>query len=289
MKGWISSLMVFMVALPMFSSCKAISSLFDDDRKVIAKVGQHKLSQSDIATLVPQGTSREDSMKIVMQYINSWASDLVYADIAEAQLSKQEKDVSKEVEEYRKALLKYRYEQRYVNERLDTSVTAEELQAYYDSHKQKFVAGVPLVKAHFMRISADSPNIELIKKNIASDNLDDMAYVDSLAYASADRYTDYGGKWISVQELAGDFGQEDYTKLLSKMRNSFIQVRDTDYDKLDIAYISDYIEAGGYLPLEYCEAEIRGILIGIRRHALVTALEQDLLEDARAKGKFVIY
>ena len=289
MKGWISSLMVFMVALPMFSSCKAISSLFDDDRKVIAKVGQHKLSQSDIAALVPQGTSREDSMKIVMQYINSWASDLVYADIAEAQLSKQEKDVSKEVEEYRKALLKYRYEQRYVNERLDTSVTAEELQAYYDSHKQKFVAGVPLVKAHFMRISADSPNIELIKKNIASDNLDDMAYVDSLAYASADRYTDYGGKWISFQELAGDFGQEDYTKLLSKMRNSFIQVRDTDYDKLDIAYISDYIEAGGYLPLEYCEAEIRGILIGIRRHALVTALEQDLLEDARAKGKFVIY
>lgn len=281
--------MVFMVALPMFSSCKAISSLFDDDRKVIAKVGQHKLSQSDIATLVPQGTSREDSMKIVMQYINSWASDLVYADIAEAQLSKQEKDVSREVEEYRKALLKYRYEQRYVNERLDTSVTVEELQAYYDSHKQKFVAGAPLVKAHFMRISADSPNIELIKKNIASDNLDDMAYVDSLAYASADRYTDYGGKWISIQELAGDFGQEDYTKLLSKMRNSFIQVRDTDYDKLDIAYISDYIEAGGYLPLEYCEAEIRGILIGIRRHALVTALEQDLLEDARAKGKFVIY
>lgn len=289
MKGWILSLTVLMVALPVFSSCKAISSLFDDDRKVVAKVGQHKLSHSDIAALVPKGTSHEDSMKIVMQYINSWASDLVYADIAEAQLSKKEKDVSREVEEYRKALLKYRYEQRYVNERLDTSVTREELQEYYDSHKQKFVADMPLVKAHFMRISADSPSIEPIKKNITSDNIDDMAYVDSLAYSSADRYTDYGGKWISMKTLARDFGQEDWSGLLSKMRNSFIQVRDTDYDKLDIAYISDFVRAGDPLPLEYCEAEIRGILIGIRRHELVTGLEQDLLEDARAKGKFVIY
>ena len=79
--------MILIVALPVFSSCEAISSLFDNDRKAIAKVGSHKLSQSDISTLVPPGTSHEDSMKIVMQYINSWASDLVFADIAEAQLS----------------------------------------------------------------------------------------------------------------------------------------------------------------------------------------------------------
>ena len=92
-----------------------------------------------------------------------------------------------------------------------------------------------------------------------------------------------------MKALARDFGQEDWSGLLSKMRNSFIQVRDTDYDKLDIAYISDFVRAGDPLPLEYCEAEIRGILIGIRRHELVTGLEQDLLEDARAKGKFVIY
>ncbi len=288
MKTWISSFLVVIFALPMISSCKAFSSLFDDDNKVIAKVGQHKLSRSEVESLVPPGTSHEDSLKLVMQYINSWASDLVYADIAEAQLSKQEKDVSRELEEYRKALLKYRYEQRYVNERLDTNVSLSEIAAYYDTHKQKFIAEVPMVKARFMRISADSPNVELIKKNMPSDNVEDMVYVDSLAYSSADRYTDYGGRWVSIVELAGDFGT-DYPSLMARMRNSFIQVKDPDYDKLDIAYISDMVEEGDPLPLEYCEAEIRGILIGIRRHQLVTDLEQDLLEDAREKGKFVIY
>ena len=287
MRGLFPSALILTIVLPAFLSCKAISSAFDNDRAV-AKVGQHKLTHGEVASLVPKGTSPEDSMRLVMQYINSWASDLVYADIAEAKLSKQEKDVSRELEEYRKALLKYRYEQRYVNERLDTSITDDELQEYYDSHAQDFIASVPVVKARFMRISADSPAIEIFRKKIVSDNLADMVYADSLAYSAADKFTDYGGKWIPAPDLARDFGK-DCESLMSMMKNSFIEIRDRDYDKLDIAYVSDYVRAGEPLPLEYCAPDIKEILIGIRRHRLVTELEQDLLDDARKKGKFVIY
>lgn len=287
MRSWIPSALAVVIALPSVMSCKAVSSIIDDG-KVIAKVGRHKLVRNEVATLVPPGTSPEDSMRLVMQYINSWASDLVFADIAESQLSKQEKDVSMELEEYRKALLKYRYEQRYVNERLDTAVSGAEVEAYYDAHKQDFIAEVPVVKARFMRISADSPHIETIKKKMASDDIDDIVEADSLASSSADKYTAYGDRWVPITEVARDFGK-DYESLLSLMRNSFIQVRDTDYDKVNVAYIQDFIDAGNPFPVEYCESEIKGILVGIRRHRLVTSLEQDLLEDAREKGKFVIY
>ena len=287
MRSRTSVIICILFALPMFMSCKAISSHFDNGR-AIAKVGQHKLTHSDVAKLVPPGTSPEDSMRLVMQYINSWASDLVYADVAEAQLSKQEKDVTKELEEYRKALLKYRYEQRYVNERLDTNVTAGEIEAYYDSHKQDFTARIPVVKAKFMRISADSPNIETIKKKMFSENIADIVYADSLAYTFADKFTGYGDKWIEITVLAKDFGK-DYETLLPQMKNSFIQIRDTDYGKVNIAYIQDFANTGDVLPLDYCRQEIKGILIGIRRHKLVSGLEQDLLEDARENGKFVIY
>ncbi len=278
---------IALVALPMLVSCKAISSVFDKD-PVIARVGNHTLGKSVVASLVPPGTSPEDSMKLVMQYINSWASDLVYADIAEEKLSKQEKDVTYELEEYRKALLKYRYEQRYVNERLDTVVTPSEVEEYYDSHRQDFVADFPVVKAWFMRISADSPDIGTIKRNLSSGDIDDMAYADSLASSAADKYTDYGGRWVSIVELARDFGK-DYGSLLPSMRGSFIEERDRLYGKVNVAFVPDIINAGEVLPLEYCEADIKAILVGIRRHRLVTALEQDLLEDAREKGKFVIY
>ena len=66
-------------------------------------------------------------------------------------------------------------------------------------------------------------------------------------------------------------------------------ILDRVYGKVNVAFVPDIINAGEVLPLEYCEADIKAILVGIRRHRLVTALEQDLLEDAREKGKFVIY
>ena len=59
--------------------------------------------------------------------------------------------------------------------------------------------------------------------------------------------------------------------------------------RVNIAYVSDMINAGEALPIEYCEADIKSILVGVRRHRLVSTLEQDLLEDAREKGRFVIY
>ena len=236
---------------------------------------------------VPDGTTPEDSVRIVMQYINLWASDQLFSDIAEAQLSKQEKDVTKELEDYRKALLRYRYEQRYINERLDTSLTKEEITEYYDSHTENFIATVPVVKACFMRISADSPNKELIKRKMSSSREEDIMEADSLAYSSADKYTDYGSKWIDMVTLARDFGT-DYGSLLSVMRNSFIETSD-GYGKVNVAYISAYVSAGDVLPMEYCEEEIRDILIGTRKHKLVMDLERDLIEDARDKGNFIIY
>lgn len=287
MKAWVSSVAAFAVALPMFMSCKAISSLFEKD-PVVAKVGRHTLTRSEVAVLVPKGTSPEDSMKLVLQYVNSWASDLVFADMAESKLSKQEKDVTDELEEYRKALLKYRYEQRYVNERLDTIVSPKEVENYYDSHKQDFIATVPVARARFMRISADSPDIEAIKRALSSGDVEDIDYADSLASVSADRYTDYGGNWVSIDEIAADFGM-DRESLLRMMRNSFIEVRDKVYDKVNVAYIPYMVDVGEVLPIEYCEADIKSILIGVRRHRLVSTLEQDLLEDAREKGRFVIY
>ena len=87
-------------------------------------------------------------------------------------------------------------------------------------------------------------------------------------------------------ELAKDF-DTDYGSLLSSMRNSFIETTDA-YGKVNVAYISEYVKAGDVLPMEYCENEIREILIGTRKHKLVTDLERDLMEDARDKGKLVI-
>ena len=275
-----------MIVLPALSSCKAISSFFTGD-EVVAEVSGEKLYRSDLEKILPKGLAPEDSTRLAMQYIATWASDLVYINIAEEQLSKSEKDVTKELEDYRKSLLKYRYEQLYVNERLDTAVTEEQIREYYDTHQDKFVLSRPLVKARYLSIFSDSPAKEQIRKRMSSSDIDVLVEADSLAYSAAHKYTGWNDGWIDVSVLAREYGM-DYDSMLALKKGNWIEYEGED-GLSRISYISDMVQDGELAPIEYESQNIKDMIISTRKQKLILTLEQDLLKDARDNGNFVIY
>ena len=274
------------IVLPALSSCRAISS-FLRGGEVVAEVSGEKLYRSDLDAVIPKGISQEDSTYLARQYINTWASEMVYLGIAEQQLSKTEKDVTKELEDYRKSLLKYRYEQLYVNERLDTAVSDDLVEEYYNAHQEKFVLGRPLVKARFLSISDESPAKDQIRKRMSSGEVEDLIEADSLAYSSALKFTTWSDEWVDVTVLAREF-QLDYETLLGQVKNKWIEKVDT-LGVARLAYIPEIIRKGEVAPLEYSAPAIKDIIISSRKQTLISTLEQDLLKDARENGQFVIY
>ncbi|MCF0175733.1 MAG: hypothetical protein HUJ94_02735, partial [Bacteroidales bacterium] len=144
-------------------SCRMVSEFLHDE-DVVASVGTYNLYRSELNSVIPSGLPQEDSIRLAVQYINNWASGRVFLDMAQKQLSKDELDVSKELDDYRTSLLKYRYEQHFVSERLDTHVTSTQMKEYFDSHKEIFRLRTPIVKARFMRISPESPEFESMRK-----------------------------------------------------------------------------------------------------------------------------
>ena len=278
--------LIISVVLPIFSSCRAISSFLAND-EVVAQVGQEKLYRGDIDKVIPRGLEQEDSVRMAHQYINSWASDRVFLKIAEQQLSKAEKDVTHELEDYRKSLLKYRYEQLYVNERLDTSVTRENIEEYYLAHADNFILERPILKARFLNIAADSPNLKPIRKKMASTEAADVMEADSLSFSSAIKFTTWSDKWIDATVLAREYVM-DYSDMLSRMNRGWIETTDTTgYTRL--AYITQIMQKGMTAPLEFCEDKIRDIIISSRKQNLIMNLEQDLLKDALENGQYIIY
>ena len=275
-----------LIVLPALSSCRAISS-FLRGGEVVAEVSGEKLYRSDLDAVIPKGISQEDSTYLARQYINTWASEMVYLGIAEQQLSKTEKDVTKELEDYRKSLLKYRYEQLYVNERLDTAVSDDLVEEYYNAHQEKFVLGRPLVKARFLSISDESPAKDQIRKRMSSGEVEDLIEADSLAYSSALKFTTWSDEWVDVTVLAREF-QLDYETLLGQVKNKWIEKVDT-LGVARLAYIPEIIRKGEVAPLEYSAPAIKDIIISSRKQTLISTLEQDLLKDARENGQFVIY
>lgn len=266
-------------------SCEWVDKVITGE--TVASVGKVRLSRAELNKALPSGLLPEDSVRLAHQYINAWASELVFLQVAENQLSKEELDVTAELEEYRKSLLKYRYEQRYVNERLDTIFTQEQIREYYEAHQERFLLRVPVVKANFLCISPDSPYIDEFRENMAGDDAQRMQYTDSVAFASAIRYETFGGRWLNLNDLALEFGI-DYSELLTYRKGNWIEY-EGGTGLLHLAYLKEFEAAGKTAPLEYATPLIKDILLSIRKKELVSTLEDKLMEDARENGIFVQY
>ena len=267
------------------SFSEATAELFRGE--VVARAGEHKLHRSELEKFIPAGVSPEDSANLAARYINAWAEDLLMVDMAEAQLSSAEKDVSKELEQYRRSLLKYRYEQLYINQRLDTLVTDAEIEQYYADNAKKFTLERPVIKARLLIIPADSRQLKTIRKYMSSEDDTEVTEAEQLAFTAAIKYADMSDTWMDAITLGQELGV-DYKALLAAIKNNFAELKD-DAGNLHIAFITEMVADSKTAPLDYCRERIRDLILSARRHNLQLSLEQNLLEDARNNNTFVIY
>lgn len=273
-------------------SCKMVGQIQETATElfrgeVVAKVGDHKLFRSQLDSYIPAGVSASDSAALARQYINAWAEDLLLLDMAEEQLSEADKDVSAELERYRQTLLKYRYEQLYVDQRLDTLITDEEIARYYNENPGRFKLDRPVVKARYMIIPADTRSLKALRKRMSSDDDAELAMLDSLARPVALKYVDASDNWMDIITLAQELGT-DYRSLLGALKHQEAELPD-DAGNLRIAYIVEMVPEGKTAPLEYCTQRVRDLILSARKHQVEVELEQNLLDDALRNNKFVIY
>lgn len=274
----------FLLLTPL--SCDVASSLVHDDQPV-AKVGREKLYRSEVESMIPDMISPEDSAGIAEKYIRLWAMDRLYMKVAEEQLSKSEIDVSDELESYRRSLVRYRYEQRYLNDRLDTLITDAQIREYYLANQEDFELSRPLLKLRFVDVMKDSPDKDEILRLMSSDEYDELELADSLAGKSALRYFDNSDSWMDAGELSRYFGVT-VEEMLDAMDEDMIVIEPEGRGDILAAYVCDMINSGT-APLEYCSPAIRDILLSNRKHELMASLERDLLEGALDSKQLVIY
>ena len=289
---------IYLLALLGAVSCKAVTHLHEGATElfrgeVVARVGDHRLHRSQLESYIPAGVSAEDSAALARQYIQTWAADLLLMDMAESQLSSKEKDVSAELEEYRKSLIKYRYEQLYIQQRLDTLVTDSEIEHYYESNPDKFRLERPILKSRYMIIPADARSLKIIEAKMSSEDDMEVMEADSLAASVAIKYVDSSDTWMDALVVAREAGA-DYRSMLACFRqpgfgrDPFVEIPD-DSGNLHVIYVVEMVADGKTAPLEYCQERIRDLILSSRKHALEAGLTEDLLEDARKNNKFVIY
>ena len=279
---------LLLTLLALLSSCSFVERVFHDRKdRPVARVGSDVLYQSHLAKLIPQGVSPEDSAKMARQYINTWAKGKLMILQAEEHLSKEAKDVTDEVAEFRQNLLSFRYEKLYIESRLDTLVTESEAKEYYEAHPALFTFPYSMVKARVIRISKRSPYYDLIKSAAGAETEEDVAALEDLCYASAEKYVDFGKNWVPVSALARELSMEP-----AACERELVWYRSFEKEvdgQNDLVYILGRVAPNQPSPFEYNEEKIRELLISKRKQEILSTLERELFEDAKQNGKLIIY
>lgn len=260
------------------TACGWVSSVIHDD-DLVASIGRDKLYLSEVRACVPAFASPEDSALLVQQYIDTWATSVLFQQMAEDSLSKEELDVDKELEEYRRSLIRYRYEQSYVKAHLDTSISQEQIVNYYHGHEENFVLERPILKLRFAVISKDSPSRELLMAALKSDDYASILQTDSVLRSVALKFADYSQTWTDAAVVAREYGL-DYLSLLDYKSGEYIIYEPSGLGVQMIGYVVDMIRYG-VAPVEFCSVRISEAILSARKRELLQHLERDLLTKAR--------
>jgi len=259
----------------------------DDNDKALAKVHDKFLYESELSKLFTTNYSKDDSVTIARNYINDWIKKQLMLQKAELNLVDESKDIEKQIEDYRSSLLIFKYKQELINQKMDTVVTDQEVEQYYNEYSGNFILNHNIVKALYLKISKEAPEINKVKRWYKSDNAEDISRLEDYCYQYATKYDDFEKSWIPFNNLlievpANISDQERYLRY-----NKYIEPEDDQFYYFIRIY--EYSLKSTIQPLEYAESKIESIILNKRKFTFLDELENSVYNDALNHNEFIIY
>lgn len=273
---------ILIVAL-MLASC----SLFQSKSDILVKIGKDVLYKQDVYKLIPEGSSAQDSAIMIDQYVQSWALPRLKTLKAQEQLTPEERNITKEIEDFRNNLISFRYEKMYMESRIDTLVSRDQMEDYYNENQQSFIYDYSVVKARLITIGSRSPYYSNIKELYQTTNPDELSQLRDLCQSYAEKYDDYSQSWVSIQQVARDLGMmtSELEDMLSQNKSFIIEGE----QKNILVFFDEIYPLNTLTPFDYNEKKIQEAIISKRKQEILAKLEQDLLNEALENNKMKRY
>jgi hypothetical protein len=281
-----NKLFIILCSIFLLSGCK--NSHNPTKRIAIAEVGRVNLYYDEIPKLVQKGINEADSAALFQNYINKWAKRQLLLQKAEDNLSPALKDeITKQIEETRSNLIIYQYQRQMILEKLDTVLTDSELENYYSSNESSFILTSNIVKALFIKLPLETPELYKIRLLARSNEHKDFQQLESYCYQFAEKFDDFNEEWVSMDKLSVELPQniEDEENFLR--RNTFFETSDSS--SIYMVSLRDFRLRSSLAPFEYVKDDIKRIIWNSRRFEFIQSLENGIYNDALKENSFKIF
>ncbi|MCL1933113.1 MAG: peptidyl-prolyl cis-trans isomerase [Candidatus Azobacteroides sp.] len=252
----------------------------------LVKVGNKVLYRSVLEENMPIGLSSEDSIIAAEHFIRSWINENLLYDIASRNINDKE-NIEYLVENYRKSLLIYQYQEQLVNERLTKGIDEQALFDYYNQNKDKLKLENPLIKGVFLKVPVNAPQLEEIRTWYKSKTSVSRENLEKYSLNNVAIYNYFVDNWVDFNDLLNNFPQDQLNKEDFSAQKKTIEKQDKDY--FYFLNITDCLLAGENAPYEYAKATIQEILINQRKIEFLKKMEEDLYKRALDKGEIQFY
>lgn len=278
--------LIFITVAILVTSCDFFKKT--DDRIPIARVNESFLYYDDIKDLTNDATTKEDSILLVQNFINRWATQQLFVDGAMLNLSEEKQETfNKLVEQYKNDLYTKAYIEGLVKKNLDTSLNNNAAKTYYENNKEGFKLNEELVRFRYVHVDENIINFKAIKEKFKRFNLEDKKALDSISIQFKS-FSLNDSIWVKVSQVINKISvinPENKNQLLKK--SNFLQLKDSL--GVYLMQINDVLLRNDTAPLEYVKPTIKQIVINKRKLELIRELEKDITKDAIKNKQFEIY
>tara|TARA_R100000935_G_C2820486_1_gene159539 strand:+ start:541 stop:1398 length:858 start_codon:yes stop_codon:yes gene_type:complete len=259
----------------------------ETEKNVIARVNDAYLYEADLNKLLDSDTSPEDSTLIVNNYINRWATQQLLIGQARINISAEQlEQFNKLVQEYHNDLLTETYKNVIVNEQLDSLITEEEFEQYYENNKDNFKLKDKLVKLRYVQLPVNYAGLGKVREKLDRYNEKDKESLSNQNYLFISSNLN-DSVWVKKEILLDNLPilRENSEQVLKK--SNFTQLQDSL--GVYLVKIEDVLNLNDTAPLSYIKPTIKHIILNKRKLALIKKLETDITRDAIENKKFEIY
>ena len=266
--------------LLLFSCGRGVQDVGAD---VLVSVEGHSLLRSEVETVIPRTLSSADSLLMAESYVKKWVKDVLVYDVAEENLGEEMADVERLVEAYRHSLIRYRYQEQLVRERLSAEIRESDVLNYYETNQKKFELKTNLVKGLFLKVPIDAPGLTDLKRWYKSDDASAVEKIDKYSLQNAAIYDYFYDKWMDFEDVMENIPMQLSNPSAYLKANKTLEVSDSSYCYL--LNIRDYVPAGQVAPYDYVQPQIMDMLLAQRKQKFLRDFEEELYNDAIRDGK----
>ena len=254
---------------------------------VLARVGNEYLYSSELEGIVPSGTSVTDSINMVRNYVNNWVSQRLFLEKAVKNLREEDIKFEKQLEEYRNSLIIYKYESELVRQYLDTTVTSEEIEAYYNENLENFQLKNNIVRVYYARFDQEYPNLRKVRRFFNSEVPEHRDSVEYYIENYSDLYFLNDETWILFSDVLKFVPINTYNQEAYLQNNRKIEIKEEPY--VYFVGFSDFRIKDGVSPLSFEQDNIRKVILNKRRLTIINDMREEVFNSALDKNEFEIY